>query len=174
MRLLLSILGVFAAVACFEKPAAAQTYPWCAYYGPTFGATNCGFSTFQQCLATVSGIGGNCGANPMYSPHRDHISRPSARGAILIKRLRLPTKAPATSRYSPQSAVLRCNVRFSPKSGHRLSSLQCPLGANSRHQLTVVTSGETVIRGGKILVQSDRAIGSRCERIALGTTTGRF
>ena len=31
MRLLLFILGVFAAVVCFEKPAAAQNYPWCAY-----------------------------------------------------------------------------------------------------------------------------------------------
>lgn len=31
MRLSLFILGVFAAVVCFEKPAAAQNYPWCAY-----------------------------------------------------------------------------------------------------------------------------------------------
>ena len=30
MRLSLFILGVFAAVVCFEKPAAAQN-PWCAY-----------------------------------------------------------------------------------------------------------------------------------------------
>jgi hypothetical protein len=71
MRLSLFILGAFAAVVCFEKPAAAQTYPWCAYYnfGKDGGGTeNCGFSTFQQCLATVTGIGGNCGQNPMYQP----------------------------------------------------------------------------------------------------------
>ena len=53
MRLLLFILGVCAVVVCIEKPAAAQNYPWCAYYGPHFGATNCGFATFQQCLAAV-------------------------------------------------------------------------------------------------------------------------
>jgi len=68
MRPLLFILGIFAATLCVAQSAAAQNYPWCAYYGPHFGATNCGFSTFQQCLATISGIGGSCGANPMYQP----------------------------------------------------------------------------------------------------------
>jgi hypothetical protein len=66
MRVSLFILGVSAAVACAERPAEAQNYPWCAYYGPEFGATNCGFATFQQCLATVGGVGGSCGANPQY------------------------------------------------------------------------------------------------------------
>jgi Protein of unknown function (DUF3551) len=66
MRLSLFILGVFAGLVCIEKPAAAQTYPWCAYYDVWQGATNCGFSTYQQCLATVSGVGGSCGVNPQY------------------------------------------------------------------------------------------------------------
>jgi hypothetical protein len=70
MRLLLFILGVFAAIVCIEKPAAAQNYPWCAYYGPHFGATNCGFATFELCLAAVSGVGGSCGANPQYQSSR--------------------------------------------------------------------------------------------------------
>jgi uncharacterized protein DUF3551 len=63
--------GAFAAIVCIEKPAQAQDYPWCAYYNlgqDGGGATNCGFVTFQQCLAMVSGIGGSCGANPMYQP----------------------------------------------------------------------------------------------------------
>ncbi len=72
MRLLLIIVGVFAAIVCIEKPAEAQDYPWCAYYnfggGGGGGATNCGWATFEQCLATVSGIGGSCGPNPMYRP----------------------------------------------------------------------------------------------------------
>jgi Protein of unknown function (DUF3551) len=68
MRVSLFILGVFAAVVCAERPAEAQNHPWCAYYGPEFGATNCGFATFQQCLAAISGVGGSCGANPMYQP----------------------------------------------------------------------------------------------------------
>jgi hypothetical protein len=32
MRLLLFLLGVFVAVICAEKPAAAQNGGWCAYY----------------------------------------------------------------------------------------------------------------------------------------------
>ena len=70
MRLLPIIVGAFVAVACNEKPAEAQDYPWCAYYnfggGGGGGATNCGWATFEQCLATVSGIGGSCGPNPQY------------------------------------------------------------------------------------------------------------
>jgi len=67
MRLLLIIVGSFAATICIEKPAEAQTYPWCAYYNRGGGgAENCGWATFEQCLATVRGMGGSCGPNPMY------------------------------------------------------------------------------------------------------------
>jgi hypothetical protein len=67
MRNFVFILGVFAALVCFEKPAVAQNQMWCAYYDlGEGGATNCGFATSQQCLAAVSGLGGSCGPNPMY------------------------------------------------------------------------------------------------------------
>ena len=36
---------------------------WCATYG-SHGGTNCGFYSFEQCQATVSGIGGFCYQNP--------------------------------------------------------------------------------------------------------------
>jgi hypothetical protein len=36
------------------------------------GSSNCGFSTWNQCMATVSGIGGFCQPNQFYNP------RPSA------------------------------------------------------------------------------------------------
>jgi hypothetical protein len=70
MRLWLLILGVFAAILCIEKRANAQNGAWWVYYDFKGGATNCGFATFQQCLATVSGIGGSCGSNPQYQPSR--------------------------------------------------------------------------------------------------------
>jgi len=56
----------------------AQNYPWCAdgYKG---GARSCGFSTFEQCLATVSGSGGFCERNPMYRPDDSHPVRPKSR-----------------------------------------------------------------------------------------------
>jgi hypothetical protein len=50
MRLLLFLLGVFVAVICAEKPAAAQDGGWCAYY--IFDRAG---SQHQQCLAAVSG-----------------------------------------------------------------------------------------------------------------------
>lgn len=65
-----------------SAPAQAQNYPWCAQYGGgTFGGPrNCGFSTFEQCLADISGIGGFCEPNNTYvppaPPHRRH-RRPS-------------------------------------------------------------------------------------------------
>ena len=81
MRNSLFILGVFAALVCFEKPAAAQNYPWCAYLDlGKGGATNCGFATFQQCLAAVSGVGGNCGPSPYpSSPRSPQATRPRRR-----------------------------------------------------------------------------------------------
>ena len=79
MRLFVFTLGVFAAIICIEKPAEAQSYPWCAYYNSDGGATNCGFATFEQCRATISGIGGLCGPNPQYqgSPATRRPSRHS-------------------------------------------------------------------------------------------------
>jgi Protein of unknown function (DUF3551) len=67
MRIFLFILGVFAAIVCFKKPAAADG-PWCVVYdgGEGGGATNCGFSTYQQCLATSAGAGASCEPNTMY------------------------------------------------------------------------------------------------------------
>jgi Protein of unknown function (DUF3551) len=51
--------------------ASAQNYPWCAQYGGMWGGgggRNCGFVTYQQCMATVSGVGGYCERNAMYRP----------------------------------------------------------------------------------------------------------
>jgi Protein of unknown function (DUF3551) len=79
MRFWLFILAVLATTICIEKPVRAQNYPWCAYYDVWQGATNCGFSTFQQCMATVSGVGGSCGPNPLYQaapgPYPSHSRR---------------------------------------------------------------------------------------------------
>src|SRR5262245_59424710 len=44
----------------------AREYPWCAQYSMRGGPTNCGFDTFAQCRATVSGVGGFCNTNPRY------------------------------------------------------------------------------------------------------------
>jgi hypothetical protein len=77
MRLLLLMLGIcIGIVVIIEKPAEAQSYPWCAQYSGD-GGMNCGFTTFQQCLADVSGIGGFCTQNSTYQPPQ--VPRPRAR-----------------------------------------------------------------------------------------------
>jgi hypothetical protein len=56
------------AMAANARPsAAAVIYPWCVQYGSD--TSNCGFSSFQQCLATASGNGSNCVPNPYYTPY---------------------------------------------------------------------------------------------------------
>lgn len=55
------------------RPSAAQPwslwggprvwYPWCAQYADQSNITQCLFSTFEQCRATVSGVGGSCVQN---------------------------------------------------------------------------------------------------------------
>ena len=57
MRLLLAVLSICVGLVSMGKNAEAQNYPWCAHYGTGFGGINCGFTTFQQCMDTVSGIG---------------------------------------------------------------------------------------------------------------------
>jgi Protein of unknown function (DUF3551) len=60
-----SIIGLAGAAAA----AQAQNYPWCADYGEEMGGTsNCGFSTFEQCQAALSGNGGFCNRNTQYVP----------------------------------------------------------------------------------------------------------
>jgi hypothetical protein len=40
----------------------ADAGAWCARY--RWGGTNCGYSSSDQCWATVRGIGGSCRPNP--------------------------------------------------------------------------------------------------------------
>jgi Protein of unknown function (DUF3551) len=54
----------------------ANSYPWCAiYYKGGGGTPRCDFATRDQCIASVSGIGGLCVQNLQYSPR----AQPSAR-----------------------------------------------------------------------------------------------
>ncbi len=69
MKLCAVAFGVVAAIAAFDDRAEAQNYPWCATYSMgTGGSQNCGFTTFEQCLDNVRGIGGFCDRNTQYVP----------------------------------------------------------------------------------------------------------
>ena len=77
MRTLTILAIIIAAVSLSPGGAKAEKYwPWCARYdGWTIV---CGFATFQQCLATVSGVGGFCQRNVM-GPRVADVSAPRKR-----------------------------------------------------------------------------------------------
>lgn len=64
------VVSSFMSFAPLQKAEAAVIYPWCAYYGGGRmgggGASNCGFLTRPQCMATISGNGGFCDGNPWW------------------------------------------------------------------------------------------------------------
>jgi hypothetical protein len=70
MRLtILSALLVVAAVAGGSPVASAQSptsYPWCAKTGKDSAATSCYFTSYRQCMTTISGVGGYCFQSPYY------------------------------------------------------------------------------------------------------------
>jgi hypothetical protein len=70
MRLLLLMFGICLGIIGFGNHAEAQNYPWCAIYsgGIGGGGTNCGFTTFQQCMDTARGLGSFCQPNTQYQP----------------------------------------------------------------------------------------------------------
>jgi hypothetical protein len=53
--------------------ARAQNYPWCSNFHDGAG-TNCGFSTYEQCMATARGSGGYCAPNNSYTAPRPAMS----------------------------------------------------------------------------------------------------
>jgi Protein of unknown function (DUF3551) len=48
-----------------QTPASAS---WCAQYSGGGGGESCGFSSFEQCQASVSGIGGFCRPSQYNNP----------------------------------------------------------------------------------------------------------
>ena len=81
---LLTLAGAFglAIVATSQVATVADARP---FAGPRFcaqirgGGENCGYYTFNQCLASISGVGGYCirRADPGRSAHRADAARPA-------------------------------------------------------------------------------------------------
>jgi hypothetical protein len=63
---LAAIAYVLPLLAVGAEAAPISSYPWCAHYSMKGGARSCSFRTFEDCLANVSGIGGNCAPSPYY------------------------------------------------------------------------------------------------------------
>lgn len=77
MRLTALSVSLSVSLAAFVAAAAstgaqAQNYPWCAVYNMGDNAYNCGFATYEQCMVTISGIGGFCERNTQFQPLRPY------------------------------------------------------------------------------------------------------
>jgi tetratricopeptide (TPR) repeat protein len=59
---------IIAAVFALGAPAQAKEPAWCATYRN--GGNNCGFNTYEQCMAAVSGVGGFCNKSPYAEPEK--------------------------------------------------------------------------------------------------------
>ena len=82
IRTLIVTSAISAALMLLAPTAShAEQYPWCAQYGEWGGGgRNCGFVTFEQCMATVSGIGGYCERNWFYTGPERPMRRPKKMG----------------------------------------------------------------------------------------------
>jgi hypothetical protein len=65
MQLALLTLGAVLAGFAGATPAAARDYPWCAQGGEYDYPGECAYSTYEQCLASVSGRLLYCDRNPL-------------------------------------------------------------------------------------------------------------
>ncbi len=63
--------GALALIAATPAHAVGVRYPFCIQGNEYPGLSSCYFETYQQCLATASGRGLNCIANPYYAGDRD-------------------------------------------------------------------------------------------------------
>lgn len=60
-------LGVAIVLSAISTGGAlGQGAPWCANTGGRGSAWDCGYYTFEQCMATARGLSSNCAPNPRY------------------------------------------------------------------------------------------------------------
>jgi hypothetical protein len=65
MRSLLAATALL--VVMGASPSMAREYPICARLAVNNGNPTCDYNTMRQCMATVSGIGGDCIQNPAFA-----------------------------------------------------------------------------------------------------------
>lgn len=76
MRTIISGLAVLATLATVTllTPSISQAdpYKYCSVTSYMGGTTNCGFTTYEQCMQTTRGMGGFCQVNQFYTgPDKD-------------------------------------------------------------------------------------------------------
>ena len=79
-----AVLAVALAATALPSPRPAEAapyWPWCSRYSNRSTAESCAFVSWEQCMQTVSGIGGYCFHNLYPEPAtRPAVPRRHARG----------------------------------------------------------------------------------------------
>ena len=77
MRILAFVALMLLTMAAFAPRPAAAAYnlPWCANYYDS-NVIACSFTSFEQCMASVSGVGGLCTQNILYPPRPPYVDQP--------------------------------------------------------------------------------------------------
>jgi hypothetical protein len=100
MRNLLAITVIYSALVLpLTGTAHAQSLPWCAIMNND-GTTQCNYYTQQQCLQTISGVGGECIPNPAGNAP-DGGQRPPLFGPLLPFRSQDPGPPPGLGAVPP-------------------------------------------------------------------------
>ena len=84
-----TLLALAAFAAIDARPSYGEIYrPWCAQYFGRGSSTNCGFTSYEQCMMTATpGSGAWCVQNPWYLAYgQGQITDPPARGKRRIRR----------------------------------------------------------------------------------------
>jgi len=104
MRVLALCSLIVAAVFALDVHTAANAAAWCA--ASRNGGTNCGFYTYEQCRATVSGDGGSCNRNLFESGAEKPAARKERKAEPKPKRKEEKERvAPAEKSATPPAAA---------------------------------------------------------------------
>ena len=111
MRILMVALFAIAAALLGEtqisNAQSAYSYLWCAvYFGGNDGlggAMSCYYASWEQCRATMFGIGGNCVQSPYYHaqptpPPHHSLVKPSHHRRARTARVNMPERSEQESR----------------------------------------------------------------------------
>jgi len=82
-RLIFAIVALAAVMMIGPRSAQAAPYwPWCSQYPGDMGAPHsCAFSSWEQCMETIRGIGGYCYSNPYPPPPSVRYAKPHRHAA---------------------------------------------------------------------------------------------
>ena len=105
-------VGSLISLFLIAGPAAADPYKWCAAYRN--GGNNCGFTTIEQCRASVSGVGGHLRAKPVLHRPRQNVRPAFTEASSAQTACRASRSCSRASGYRKSGSGAQCSSRSFP------------------------------------------------------------